>query len=285
MTDQITYSFYSSRGTILYTPPCPIAKQSQANRLPTPPCRPRQRRPHSIHITRLPAGFVPYDLRPQPPPPPPKTLSRFSVELRKLASRENAKRVLGTVLSPFSTNNTTSTTSANDTRSGSPETNRSSLRTSFSAASADPSSLYSRRLASGALTDDNAMTSRPELDGRIGESDVGSDLVVPTKRPEPEKPIASGNGVACYIQLAEPVVFLSGLDHDGTRQNSHTNSTAILRGKLRLEVTKSAKIKAVTLRFTGRARTEWPEGKVKCYPIFIHILIRYRYTSRKGAEP
>jgi hypothetical protein len=111
------------------------------------------------------------------------------------------------------------------------------------------------------------MASRPVLDGRMGGADAVSDLVMPTKRPEPEKPIASGNGVACYIQLAEPVIFLSGLDHDGTRQNSHSNSTAILRGKLRLEVSKSAKIKAVTLRFTGRARTDWPEGKVKVVQI------------------
>ena len=108
------------------------------------------------------------------------------------------------------------------------------------------------------------MPTRPDIEGRTTGSDGVSDLVVPSKKGlEVEKPIASGNGVACYIQLAEPVIFLSGLDHDGTRQNSHTNSTAILRGKLRLEVTKSAKIKAVTLRFTGRARTEWPEGMFK----------------------
>lgn len=73
--------------------------------------------------------------------------------------------------------------------------------------------------------------------------------------------MCSGNGVACYINLAEPVIFLTGLDHDGTTRDSGSNTTSILRGKLILNVTKNVKIKAVTMKFTGRARTEWPEGK------------------------
>lgn len=77
---------------------------------------------------------------------------------------------------------------------------------------------------------------------------------------EHEKPVAAKDGVACYFILAEPTIFLSGLDHDGTTQHSSSSSSAMLRGKLQLNVTKSAKIKAVTVKFTGRARTEWPEG-------------------------
>jgi hypothetical protein len=125
------------------------------------------------------------------------------------------------------------------------------------------------------------MATPPSIDGRVAGSDGVSDLVIPKRAIDIEKPIASGNGVACYIQLAEPVIFLSGLDHDGTRQNSHTNSTAILRGKLRLEVTKSAKIKAVTLRFTGRARTEWPEGMFNfvCKLLWYFLLTDDRYSS------
>ncbi|PSR77066.1 hypothetical protein BD289DRAFT_378138 [Coniella lustricola] len=74
------------------------------------------------------------------------------------------------------------------------------------------------------------------------------------------KPTASGSGLSCTILLAEPNVFLTGFDHDGhTRQESH-NSTALLRGKLQLNVTKNTKIKAVTLKLLGKARTEWPEG-------------------------
>lgn len=55
-------------------------------------------------------------------------------------------------------------------------------------------------------------------------------------------------------------MFLTGFDHDGhTRQDSH-NSTALLRGKLQLNITKNTKIKSITLKLLGKARTEWPEG-------------------------
>ncbi|KAI7781228.1 hypothetical protein LA080_014887 [Diaporthe eres] len=74
------------------------------------------------------------------------------------------------------------------------------------------------------------------------------------------KPIASGSGLSCTIILAEPNVFLTGFDHDGhTRHESH-NSTALLRGKMQLNVTKNTKVKSVTLKLLGKARTEWPEG-------------------------
>lgn len=74
------------------------------------------------------------------------------------------------------------------------------------------------------------------------------------------KPVASGSGLSCTILLAEPNVFLTGFDHDGhTRHESH-NSTALLRGKLQLNVSKNTKVKSVTLKLLGKARTEWPEG-------------------------
>ncbi|MCJ1310100.1 hypothetical protein MMC25_003761 [Agyrium rufum] len=71
-----------------------------------------------------------------------------------------------------------------------------------------------------------------------------------------EKPVATGNGVSVSISLAEPVLFLQGFDHsDLTNRN-----TTLLRGSLRLRVSKSAKIKSVSLAFRGKAITEWPEG-------------------------
>ncbi|KAL1302301.1 hypothetical protein AAFC00_002716 [Neodothiora populina] len=71
-----------------------------------------------------------------------------------------------------------------------------------------------------------------------------------------DKPLVSGSGVSVSINLAEPVLFLQGFD-----QSDHTDrNTAMLRGTLHLRVTKSAKIKAVTLKFKGRALTKWPEG-------------------------
>ena len=71
-----------------------------------------------------------------------------------------------------------------------------------------------------------------------------------------EKPVASGNGLAISIALAEPVLFLQGFDH--TDDSSRT--TTMLRGSLHLKVSKSAKIKAISLKFKGKAETEWPEG-------------------------
>lgn len=72
-----------------------------------------------------------------------------------------------------------------------------------------------------------------------------------------EKPIASGNGVALSIALAEPVLFLQGFD----QSELGNQNTTMLRGNFRVRVSKSAKIKTVSLAFRGRAETEWPEGQ------------------------
>lgn len=77
---------------------------------------------------------------------------------------------------------------------------------------------------------------------------------------EIQKPVASGSGVACSIRLAEPNVFLTGFDHDGHNRPEDRNATALLRGTLQLSVSKNIKIKAITLKLVGKARTEWPEG-------------------------
>ncbi|KAK7735334.1 hypothetical protein SLS53_007566 [Cytospora paraplurivora] len=91
---------------------------------------------------------------------------------------------------------------------------------------------------------------------RSGKSIVSSS-VQEVQRP---KPVASGSGLSCTILLAESDVFLTGFDHDGhTRHESH-NSTALLRGKLQLNISKNTKIKSITLKLLGKARTEWPEG-------------------------
>ncbi|KAH6612209.1 hypothetical protein B0J18DRAFT_414321 [Chaetomium sp. MPI-SDFR-AT-0129] len=75
-----------------------------------------------------------------------------------------------------------------------------------------------------------------------------------------QKPVASGSGVSCSILLAEPNVFLTGLDHDHHTRRSVQSTSALLRGKLQLNVSKNVKIKSVTLKLVGKARTEWPEG-------------------------
>ncbi|KAH8806336.1 hypothetical protein F5882DRAFT_496598 [Hyaloscypha sp. PMI_1271] len=263
MTGPVILSYYTSRGTVFYTPTNRYLEKSQPARLPSPPCRPRTRRPHSIHVTRLPAGFIPLDLRPPPPTPEPKKASRLQVKLRNLASRENAKRVLGSVFSPFSSAASTSTapsSAATSTRSASPQT----LRASFLSASADPTTIFARRATAGTLVDDSPVAmSRPSLGGNppgvAPRHSLSANSVNSKGAQETEKPVCSGNGVSCSIILAEPVIFLTGLDHDGTTRDTSSKS-GLLRGKLQFNVTKSAKIKAVTVKFTGKTRTEWPEG-------------------------
>ncbi|KAF3930687.1 hypothetical protein ABW19_dt0208238 [Dactylella cylindrospora] len=74
-----------------------------------------------------------------------------------------------------------------------------------------------------------------------------------------EKPLAitSGGQMSLDIRLAEPYLFLQGYE---THQQQNAGSPALLRGNLVLKITKAAKIKAITLTFKGRARTDWPEG-------------------------
>lgn len=72
-----------------------------------------------------------------------------------------------------------------------------------------------------------------------------------------EKPIASGNGVSLSISLAEPVLFLQGFD----QSELGNQNTTMLRGNFHLRISKSAKIKTISLTFHGRAETEWPEGQ------------------------
>ena len=72
-----------------------------------------------------------------------------------------------------------------------------------------------------------------------------------------ERPLASGNGVSLSIALAEPVLFLQGFD----QSELGNQTTALLRGSFHLRVSKTAKIKTISLAFRGKAETDWPEGK------------------------
>ncbi|OJD12111.1 hypothetical protein ACJ73_09408, partial [Blastomyces percursus] len=71
-----------------------------------------------------------------------------------------------------------------------------------------------------------------------------------------EKVVASSNGITVSICLAEPVLFLEGFD----RNDADSRKTSILRGILRMKLSKSAKIKKICLNFKGVGQTNWPEG-------------------------
>ncbi|KAL9533804.1 putative arrestin-related trafficking adapter [Sphaerulina musiva] len=90
---------------------------------------------------------------------------------------------------------------------------------------------------------------------RVRSTNIGN-TVIPNLNLDDEKPIASGNGVAVGIHLAEPVLFLQGFENS----DNQPGNTAMLRGGLHLRVSKSAKIKGITLKFKGTAITKWPEG-------------------------
>lgn len=101
-----------------------------------------------------------------------------------------------------------------------------------------------------------------------------------------ERPLASGNGVALSIALAEPVLFLQGFDQ--SEQGNQT--TTMLRGSFHLRVSKSAKIKTIFMTFRGRAETEWPEGNVlrssgtirQLLTRYLQVFPRERLNSKTG---
>lgn len=102
------------------------------------------------------------------------------------------------------------------------------------------------------------MVHRPSLVGNARPASVASSTSIPGIGgvSGEEKTLASGNGVSVSIALAEPVLFLQGFDQTDLADRT----TTMLRGNLHLRVSKSAKIKAISLNFRGRAETEWPEG-------------------------
>ncbi|KAF3770584.1 hypothetical protein M406DRAFT_236059, partial [Cryphonectria parasitica EP155] len=317
--------YYSSRGTVYYTPrsttadrrPRRIAATSPS--LPAPHIGPRQRRPHSIHIVSYPSGYIPHDLRPKPTSRDLRRQRRKEEEKQKKREEEDKKKEegkqrrqreqeerrrrrvqeqqdkrrsfassfsggekrVGTLLNKFkaafSSNEAESqrSTAAPDVVATS-GTTRSQPRARVrpvswlsvtSRLSRAEDTLEAEQVSLSRVSSLRRPTTAPQcstnphrnsfMSVRSANKSVVSSSVQEIQQP---KPTASGSGLSCTILLAEPNVFLTGFDHDGhTRQESH-NSTALLRGKLQLNVSKNTKIKSVTLKLLGRARTEWPEG-------------------------
>ncbi|KAL9096997.1 MAG: hypothetical protein Q9165_000961 [Trypethelium subeluteriae] len=238
---------YSRRGRLSYIPEHLYSFYDPPSGLFQSRCR----RPHRIHIVHVPQN---YDWTKQP-----LLRSKRSRVFRKLAgTRENAKRFLRTFISAPHSTTPSAPSSASSTRSseqdGRPsacslgeerrevvetETLRTGVRPSIS-------SPASGSMSRPSLADTAARSTTSNASGRVGSGAAIHD----------EKPIASGNGISASVSLAEPVLFLQGFEqHDNSSGN-----TAMLRGNLHLRVSKSAKIKAVTLKFKGKATTKWPEG-------------------------
>ncbi len=86
-----------------------------------------------------------------------------------------------------------------------------------------------------------------------------------------ERPLTPAGDLSCSITLYEPHVYLTGPTHD-TGSFDGLDSRAIIRGKLRLGITKSVKIRAVKLKFYGKTHIECPEGKRS---VIAAILVNY----------
>ncbi|CAI6341261.1 unnamed protein product [Periconia digitata] len=239
---------YSDRGRLGYIP----------DHLPDPSrarrgfFQGRGRRPHRIHIARV--GPDPTLLRRQS--------STKSYIVEKLAGpRDNAKRFLRSFidthlnppLQPDDGSTPRSSTSSSRTSTVSPPESR-----RWSWATSDMRS-SSRNSTSGPMAPALVTASRPSLaetNRSTGRASSKSLMGSSIRNMGEEKPLASGNGISVGVSLTEPILYLQGFEQSDTSDRS----TAMLRGTLNLRVTKSAKVKAITLKFRGKAVTKWPEG-------------------------
>ncbi|KAI2602555.1 hypothetical protein GGR54DRAFT_495111 [Hypoxylon sp. NC1633] len=264
-------------GNVYYRPRPSERRNRQCPHLPTPHIRPRARRPQSIHIVSYPAGYTPPDLRPAALAKPKSSGPRKDKESRKQAEKEDGsgyksspRRVIEKVFGPlklrFSQHATTqiptprsatpssSTTQPNPTGATRPRPHSMIALPSSGAPALLGTAVMPDSGRPPMLTAASRHTHRNSLMyARSAKSIMSSVTELP-------KPVASGSGVSCSIILAEPNIFLTGFEHDGHPRNDAANSTALLRGRLQLNVSKNVKIKSVTLKLHGRARTEWPEG-------------------------
>lgn len=239
------------------------------NQFPAPLIGPRRSRPHAIHILTYPPGYVPRDLRPKSGRSARKSgrSSKASKVQRSKQLSQSIRPVLVKLFGSFSGSlpsvpeNNESPLTATQSAPTEPDNRRQSTastrqqRASLSqssdadsenmAASSIPNQMHGYQLSSsGSL-----------MSVRSAKSAVTSMVS------EVPKPVASGSGVSCSILVAEPNVFLYGFEPDNhVRENSQPPGTALLRGKLQVNVTKNVKIKNIQLKLLGRARTEWPEG-------------------------
>lgn len=210
----------------------------------------RPRRPHRIHISHVAPDPLSYRRVKR------KTTSQSFFTEKLAGPRESAKRYLRSFIDThFSTPDTAEIPSPQSATSS----NRNSVASfpdRLTPTSTDMRS--SHRNSVGAV---NAMGTagnpRPSLtEPHWSSRSSAKSMISNVKSLGEEKPVASGGGVNVNISLTEPVLFLRGFEQN----DSSERSTAMLRGSLVLKITKPAKLKAITLKFRGRATTKWPEG-------------------------
>ncbi|ROT38183.1 hypothetical protein SODALDRAFT_312736 [Sodiomyces alkalinus F11] len=227
--------------------------------LPSPPIRARQFRGRAIHITEFPDGF-----------PEGTVIGKLFAPFHHSSSATpTAPSTPSTPSTPTApTQSAISSATATPTPSPTPSTTGGGLlrRLSINRArnyihDAPRTMLRSANVVEAMYPAIAPPTSFPSP-LRTSSSVYGDKNIISASVSAIPKPVAAGSGVSCSILLAEPHVFLSGFDHDGHGHNQDLRSAgaALLRGKLQLSVTKKVKLKGISLKLQGRARTEWPEG-------------------------
>lgn len=241
---------YSDRGRLRYVPDH-ITDPTRSNR---GIFQARNRRPHRIHIAHV--GPDPTLFRCQK-----RQATSKSYFTEKLATpRDSAKRFLRSFIDthfasqdPAATVTPRSSTSSNRNSFASlpergPGEMRPSPRNSVGAVGAIGNTLAAAGIGRpSSIAESNWSSARPSA----------KNVISSVKSMPEEKPVASGGGVTVNIQLTEPALFLRGFE-----QAEHAErNTAMLRGTMVLKISKPTKLKAVTLKFRGKATTKWPEGE------------------------
>ncbi|KAL8724119.1 MAG: hypothetical protein Q9181_006976 [Wetmoreana brouardii] len=236
----------SRRGRLYYAP-------LQRPAVPQGLFRTRSVRPHLLRIVPVPAEHL--SDRSQ------KLLNGNLFKTIKLAySRESAKRWLRFVTSTPPAHNSSDSPSLQPTR---PRAS-SSLPGAPREHSEDMTAVDARSRGHSVGGPVSGMLHRPSLSENVrttsntsaGSTSNGGSTPFCAGNLGEAKPLASANGVSMSITLAEPILFLQGFD----QSDLGNRTTSMLRGSLHLKVSKSAKIKTISLDFRGRAETEWPEG-------------------------
>ncbi|KAI1114602.1 hypothetical protein F5Y14DRAFT_461338 [Nemania sp. NC0429] len=263
-------------GTIYYRPGVDERGNCGDSLFPAPHIQPRERRTQSVHIVSYPSGYVPSEIRAD------LAKGRRANKAKRNTKKNNeapsaeeegathrsSRRVLEKVLAPFKV--VTAQPVSIDVVSPSDASQSPSDPTPVSPRSERPLSMISvpphgtASMAGTPISENNrgsimstALHNAPwnsVMSARSSNKSIVSSVT------EVPKPVASGSGVQCSIILAESSVFLTGFDHDAHTRRQTTNATSLLRGKLQLNVTKNVKLKSITLKLNGKARTEWPEG-------------------------
>ena len=246
------YRIPSSSGQLFYYPPTyfsiPYSPRSYF--------RPRRPRVTHLRITGVSTELV------YLAPAIQNKRCRYSRVVKLANSKENAKRLFRFITSTSAgSENNSAAQGVNLTSQQFPETTNSALVAEGMFAWEGGRNEHGRS-SSAVGGPVSGMVHRPSLVDNVRTASTESNHTLGSQASSTpssigdEKPIASGNGVSISISLAEPVLFLQGFDqHDVSNR-----TTTMLRGSLHLRILKSAKIKAVTLKFRGRAETEWPEG-------------------------